>query len=221
MQDTAGNFQYKPERRKIMKKAAKIRLIILCSILGLILLLFAFLGGLYIYSEQVIFDHIDNTHVPYPSGLDISEDDYPVKYPWFGNPLMIYEGGGGIYVTIFEHGGEKNISVYNAVNDPLVLWVDFYLSNRYDRRFTLDYTLEQDNRTISVHLFGTAYDDDGSAVPLDQSFLFDIEDASPDKLPTWLNEDDMSDEYKEFVNYLFNHETAPVPDWVAEKYGDE
>ena len=196
-----------------MKKAAKIRLIILCSILGLILLFFAFLAGLYFYSNLVIFDHIDNT--------SISSEDYPVKYPWFGNPLMIYEGGGGIYAVIFEDGGLKNLSVYNAVNDPLILWIDFYLRERYDGRFTLDYTLEQDSKTISVHLFGTAYKEDGAAVPLDRSFIFDIENASPDNLPTWLNEDDMSDEYKEFVNYMFNYETVPMPDWIAEKYGEQ
>lgn len=204
-----------------MKKAAKVRLVILCSILGLILLFFASLGVLYLYSNLVVFGHIDETHASYFSGLEISEDDYPVRYPWFGNPLMIYEGGGGIYGTIFNNGGLKNIPVYNAVNDPMDLWINWYLSERYDRRFTLDYTLEQDSKTISVHIFGTAYEEDGTAVPLDQSFIFDIENASPDNLPTWLNEDDMSGEYKEFVNYLFNHETVPMPDWIAEKYGDE
>ena len=202
-----------------MNKAAKIRLIILCSILALILLFFAFLGGLYIYSNTVVFSHIDNT-APLPSAPDISADDYPVRYPWFGNPLMIHEDGGGIYTIVSNDGGLKNIPVYNAVNDPMVLWVDFYLNYRYDRRFTLDYTLEQNNSTITVHLTGTAYNADGSAVPLDQNFIFDIENASPDNLPKWLNEDNMTDEYKEFVNFMFNHETVPMPDWIEEKLAE-
>ena len=202
-----------------MNKAAKIRLIVLCSILGLILLFFAFLGGLYIYSNAVVFSHVDNT-ASAPSDPDIYDDRYPVRYPWFGNPLMIYEGGGGIYGIVFNDGGEKNIPVYNAVNDPMVLWVDFYLNYKYDRRFTLDYTVEQNSRTISVHLAGTAYETNGAAVPLDQSFIFDIENASPDNLPKWLNEDDMTDEYKEFVNFMFNHETVPMPDWLEEKLAE-
>lgn len=203
-----------------MKKAAKIRLIILCSILALILLFFAFLGGLYIYSNMVVFSHVDNT-ASLPSAPDISADDYPVRYPWFGNPLMIHKDGGGIYTIVFNDGGEKNIPVYNAVNDPMILWVDFYLNYRYDRRFTLDYTLEQTGKTISVRLTGTAYETDGAAVPLDQSFIFNIENASPENLPAWLNEDDMTDEYKEFVNYMFNHETAPMPAWFEEKAAEQ
>ena len=211
---------WKGERRNYMKKAAKIRLIILCSILGLILLFFAFLGGIYIYSEQVIFDHVDNPNFLGSYNPDIDLEDYPAKLPWFGNPLMIYEGGGGIYAIIFDNGGEKNIPVYMAVNDPMILW-GYYLGERYDRRFTLDYTLEQDSKSIVIYFTGTAYEKDGSAATLDRSFIFDIEGASPDNLPTWVNENDMPDEYKEFVNYVHNHETVPIPDWLEEKLAEE
>ena len=203
-----------------MKKTAKIRLTILCSILGLILLLFALLGALYLYADSVVFGHIDSSNVIVSEGLDVPYNEYPVRYPWFGNPLTINEGAAGI-VSPFAGGGVKNLSVYNAINDPIFLWINFYLSDRYDRRFTLDYTMEQDSKTISVRLVGTAYESDGSAVPLDQSFIFDIENASPDNLPAWLNEDDMSDEYKEYIYFLFNYETAPMPDWAAEKYAEE
>lgn len=199
-----------------MKKAAKIRLIILCSILILILLFFASLGAMYIYSDSVVFGHRDVSDVPIVSGIDTPVDDYPVNFPWFGNPLMLIGRTGTGFNIVFENGGSKNINVYMAVNDPIYMWIN-YLSHRYDRRFTLDYTMEQNNRSISVHLTGTAYEDDGTAVPLDQSFLFDIEKASPDNLPTWLNDDDLTDEYKEYLNYVFNYETVPKPAWLEEK----
>lgn len=200
-----------------MKKAAKIRLIILCSILGLILLFFASLGVLYIYADSVVFGHKDISSVPVLEGVKTPAEDYPVNYPWFGNPLMMLSGsdGGRIYNLVFERGGDKNIGVYTAVNDPIDMWID-YLSDRYERRFTLDYTMEQDSKSIAVHLTGTAYEEDGTAVPLDQSFLFDIENASPDNLPKWLNEDDLTDEYKEYLNFIFNYETVPMPAWMEE-----
>lgn len=200
-----------------MKKAAKIRLIILCSILGLILLFFASLGVMYIYAESVVIGHVDISSVPVLEGIETPAEDYPVNYPWFGNPLMMLGGSGGgrSYNLVFERGGDKNIGVYMAVNDPIDLWIN-YLSDRYERRFTLDYTMEQDSKSIAVHLTGTAYEEDGTAVPLDQSFLFDIENASPDNLPKWLNEDDLTDEYKEYLNFIFNYETVPMPAWLEE-----
>ena len=204
-----------------MNKAAKIRIIIEASILGLILLFFASLGLLYIYSDSVVFGHIDTSEVASAlSDIDTPAADYPVNYPWFGNPLMLLGHTGRGFGIIFSDGGEKNIGVYMAVNDPIVTWID-YLSLRYDRRITLDYTMEQNTRSISVRLTGAAEDVDGSTVPIDQSFMFNIENAAPDNLPTWLNEDDMPDEYKEYMNYVLNYETVPRPAWVEEKLSDQ
>lgn len=202
-----------------MKKAAKIRLIILCSILGLILLFFAALGVMYLYADSVVFGHIDTSTVSVFSGIDTPAEDYPVNYPWFGNPLMLIGRTGRGFAIIFDRGGEKNIYVYMAVNDPIDTWID-YLSHRYARRFTLDYTMEQNSKSISVHLTGTGYEDDGSTVPIDQSFLFDIENAAPDNLPTWLNEDDLTDEYKEYLNFLRNYETVPMPAWLEKRIAE-
>ncbi|MCH5199657.1 MAG: hypothetical protein J1F60_01765 [Oscillospiraceae bacterium] len=203
-----------------MKNAAKIRLIILCSILGLILLFFAFLGALYLYSNAVVFGHRDTSEVgSFLTDADALAADYPVNYPWFGNPLMLIGGTGRGFAIIFRDGGMKNIDVYMAVNDTIVTWID-YLSYRYDRRITLDYTMEQNSKTISVHFTGTA-EDNGSIVPIDRSFIYNIENASPDNLPKWLNEDDMTDEYKEYINYRFNYETAPMPAWLEEKLAEE
>ena len=202
-----------------MKKAAKIRLIILSSILGLILLLFATLGLFYLYADSVVFDHIDTSIVPVREGVDApSNDEYPVNYPWFGNPLMLLWESGRGFGLFFGHGGEKNLSVYMAVNDPIVMWID-YLSERYDRQFIVDYTLEQDSKSISVYFKGTAEDSDGSSIPLDQTFLLDIENASPDNLPTWLNEDELDEECREYWNFLLNYETVPMPEWLEEKLG--
>ena len=184
--------------------------IVLSILLALFLLIVAAAGALYLYAESVIFDHVDS-HNFFSS---------KVNYPWFGNPVMISEGNGGIYSGSIFGGGEKNIRVYNAVNDPIFDWI-YYLRERYDGSVTLDYTLEQDSKSISVYFTGTAYDNDGSAVPLDQSFLFDIENAAPDNLPRWLNEDDMTDEYKEFIHYVLNWETVPMPAWMEEKYGEK
>ena len=205
-----------------MKNAAKIRLIILCSILGLILLLFAVLGLLYLYADSVIFDHRDTSEVPVRVEIDApSNDEYPVNYPWFGNPLMIPSNESGrIFALILGHGGAKNLDVYDAVNDPIVMWID-YLGERYDRRFTVDYTMEQDSRSISVYFTGSAEDSDGNVIPLDQSFLFDVENASPDNLPKWINEDEQNEECKEYWNFLLNYETVPMPDWLEEKLAEE
>ena len=203
-----------------MKKAAKIRLIILSSLFGLLLLLFAVLGLLYLYADSVVFGHIDTSFVTAHIDIDISAADYPVNYPWFGNPMMMSSiASYRTYSAFLGSGGTKNIWVYMAVNDPIISWID-YLSDRYDGRFTVDYTMEQDSKSISVHLAGTAYDDEDDAVPLDQSFLFNIENASHENLPTWLNEDDLTDECKEYLNFWRNYETVPVPDWLEEKLSD-
>lgn len=183
--------------------------IVLSILLGLFLLIAATIGVTYLYAEAVIFDHVDS-HNFFGSN---------VNYPWFGNPTMITEGNGGIYGS-FLGGGDKNIRVYMAVNGPINDWI-YYLRERYDDPVTLNYTLEQDSKSISVYFTGTAYDNDGSAVPLDQSFLFDIENAAPDNLPRWLNEDDMTDEYKEFIHYALNWETVPMPAWMEEKRADQ
>lgn len=201
-----------------MKKAAKIRIIVLSTILGLILLLFATLGLFYLYADSVVFDHRDTSEVPIYEWIDApSNDEYPVNYPWFGNPLMIPSNEGGrIFALFFGHGGAKNLDVYMALNDPIVMWID-YLGERYDRRFTVDYTMEQDRKSISVHFVGTAEDSDGSIIPLNQSFLFDIENAGPANLPKWLNEDDQNEECKEYWYFLLNYKTAPMPAWLEEK----
>lgn len=203
-----------------MKKAAKTRLIILSSILGLILLLFATLGLFYLYADSVVFDHRDTSQVPIRVEIDApSNDEYPVNYPWFGNPLMLHWDSGRGFGLFFGHGGEKNIKVYMAVNDPIVMWID-YLGERYDRRFTVDYTMEQDSKSISIHFKGTAEDDDGSVIPLNQSFLFNIENASSVNLPKWLNQEEMDGECAEYWDFLLNYETVPMPAWLEEKLAD-
>ena len=201
-----------------MKKAAKIRLIILSSVLGLILLLFAAFGLLYLYADLVVFAHRDTSSFALREEVDAPpEGEYLVNYPWFGNPLMIPSNDEGrVFALTFGHGGAKNIWVYMAVNDPITMWIDF-LAERYDGRFTVDYTMEQDSKSISIHFTGTACDDEGSAVPLDRSFLFDIENASPENLPALLNEDEMDDECREYWDFMFNYETVPMPAWLEEK----
>ena len=202
-----------------MKKAIKIPLIILSVLLALFLIIAIAFGALYLYSDMVIFDHRDITDIPFYESIDVPSESYSVNYPWFGNPMMLSGGGGKTFTLTLGSGGEKNLRVYSAVNDPIYIWIH-YLGERYDGRVSLDYTMEQDSKTISVHLSGAADDDDGSSVPLEQSFIFNIENASPDNLPKWLNEDDLTDEYKEYLNYLLNYETVPMPDWLTEKLAE-
>ena len=204
-----------------MKKAMKIPVVILLVLLTVILLVVITVGALYLYSNLVVFDHRDTSEVPVRVEIDApSNDEYPVNYPWFGNPLMLYGGTGRDFALVFSNGGEKNIDVYMAVNDPITMWVN-YLGERYDRRFTLDYTMEQDSKNISVYFTGTAEDNDGSTIPLNQNFLFNIENASPDNLPTWLNEGEINNECMEYWDFLLNYETTPMPDWLEEKLSNQ
>lgn len=204
---------------KVARKPAKALIVTIIVITILILLTALTFGGIYLYSEAVIFDHRDcNTAYSFSEYVD----GYSIKYPRFGNPMMIGvdvdENGitGRIYSLTFGKGGLKNVPVYDAINSPLCIWVD-YLMIKYKNRVNLDYTLEQDSSTITVCLTGNAEDDEEQSVSLEQKFVFDIKDAGPDNLPDWVNQNEASAEFKEYWNYLNNTSSMAMPDWLAEQ----
>lgn len=167
--------------------------------------------GLYFYSEAVIFDHRDSSEVH--SAISPSEG-FSVKYPFFANPMALSVSDGRSYALALWNGGEKNIDVYEAVNAPIYIWVDC-LYNRYLGRVNLDYSLERDEKTITVSMSGNVYVGENS-IPVEQKFVFDIENADSDQLPKWINEEETDEEYREFFGFVTNPMVNPMPDWYGE-----
>ena len=208
---------------QIIRKPPKPLVITLIVLLSIVALAAAAYGGIYLYSEQVIFEHRDCSTAYAPVKYEYSEG-YSINYPFFANPLALSGCDGTSYALIFGSGGEKNIPVYNAVNDPIYTWVN-YLSSRYKRHVNLDYTMEQDSKAILVSLSGNVTDDEGKIIPLEQKFVFNIENASPENLPQWINKDEASADYKEYLDYLQSYprdpENTKIPDWLARQIAEQ
>lgn len=74
----------------------------------------------------------------------------------------------------------------------------------------------QDSKSINVLLEGNAVNDKGESVSLEKKFVFDIENASPDKLPIWVNENETVGEFKEYWDYIHTL-GSEMPEWLAER----
>lgn len=199
-----------------MKKTKKVLAITASVILSLALVSVIALAAYYLYAETVIFDHKNCSTVI--SDVDPAKENiegYSLNYPFFGNPTALNGTAGRTYSLTFFSGGEKNICIYDAVNDPIYIWVE-YLYNKYRGRVNLDYTLEQDSKTISVSMSGNLNDGE-KTVFVEQKFVFDIENAAPDHLPVWANGDEISDEFREYIDYVNNPCDDTVPDWVKQR----
>jgi hypothetical protein len=194
-----------------MNRTKRAPIIAISVILISALLVLSAFAGLYLYSEAVIFDHRDSSEVH--STISPAEG-FSVKYPFFANPMALSGSGGRSYTLTLLNGGEKNIEVYEAVNAPVYIWVD-YLYNRYRGRVNLDYSLEQDGKTITVSMSGNVYEGENS-IPVEQKFVFDIENADSDQLPKWINEEETDEEYREFFGFVTNPTVNPMPDWYGE-----
>ena len=194
-----------------MNKTKKTTVTVISVLLILVLLVLLIFVGLYLYSEAVIFDHRDSSEIH--SAVSPSEG-FSVKYPFFANPMALNGGDGRSYALTLWNGGEKNIDVYEAVNAPIYIWVD-YLYNRYLGRVNLDYSLERDEKNITVSMSGNVYEGEKS-IPIKQEFVFNIENAGSDKLPAWVNEDEINEEFREFRGYVTNPSINPMPDWYKE-----
>lgn len=194
-----------------MNRTKRAPIIAISVILISALLVLSAFTGLYLYSEAVIFDHRDSSEVH--STISPAEG-FSVKYPFFANPMALSGSDGRAYTLTLLNGGEKNIEVYEAVNAPVYIWVD-YLYNRYRGRVNLDYSLEQDGKTITVSMSGNVYEGENS-IPVEQKFVFDIENADSDQLPKWINEEETDEEYREFFGFVTNPTVNPMPDWYGE-----
>ncbi len=194
-----------------MNKTKRTALIVISVLLISALLVLSAFAGIYLYSEAVIFDHRDSSEVH--STISPAEG-FSVKYPFFANPMALSGSDGRSYTLTLLNGGEKNIEVYEAVNAPVYIWVD-YLYNRYRGRVNLDYSLELDGKTITVSMIGNVYEGENS-IPVEQKFVFDIENADSDQLPKWINEEETDEEYREFFGFVTNPTVNPMPDWYGE-----
>lgn len=194
-----------------MNRTKRAPIIAISVILISALLVLSAFAGIYLYSETIIFNRRDSSEVH--SAVPPVEG-FSVKYPFFANPMALSGSDGRAYTLTLPNGGEKNIDVYEAVNAPIYIWVD-YLYNRYLGRVNLDYSLERDEKNITVSMSGNVYEGEKS-IPIKQEFVFNIENAGSDKLPAWVNEDEINEEFREFRGYVTNPSINPMPDWYKE-----
>lgn len=182
-----------------MKKSVKILIIILSVILALVLI-FAIGYGIFCFQVgQLKFDHCDN--------LMGNPPEYSVTTPFFANSLMAHDGH---YELFILEPGAKNIPIYDAINSYMYDWLH-YVHIRYQQAKT-DYSLEQNDKIITVNLSGNAVDWEGNDTVVEDKLVFNIENASTDNLPKWVS-DESSYEFKEFITYCQNKDTMSPPKW--------
>lgn len=161
--------------------------------------------GLNNYSEyDIVFGYTDMLHASrvYPDAVFqgigseefeeyekmLDEHQFGGSYPVFGNP----KNPGPAYTD--TDAFRKTQHVYLALNDPLYLYVMGVL-REYIRSDTdcyrcnlvyMDYTVESDGKTLTVTYRNTGYPDglDGEPVEFGHTFIFDIENAGVNKMPT-------------------------------------
>lgn len=199
------------------KKSKKPLIITLSVILGIIFIFAAYLGICCIIADSLIYHYVDiNAETKYGTTYEVGGIiGKGLKYPFFGNPLTISEKSGKI-ITIFPfNAGEKNVPVYNAINDPIYIWID-YMKLRYKNNAAVDYTVETDNEQITVNFSGTLTED-GKTVPIEQKFAFGIENASPENLPVWLNREEVSEGFNEYLIYFLEDRTK-APEWFENEW---
>ena len=203
-------------------KKIKIPLIILSIILVLIIAITIASAIFYFNVDALRFDHVDTAGKCAANSYNLSEEEmkaqgYYIKTPFFGNSVMIGETGG--YNLYFMEPGVKNIPVYDAVNSPIDAWSS-YIVSRYNNQIKVDYDLIQDDKSITVTMNGFAVED-GKNIPINEKFVFNIENASPENLPQWVNENEIDADYKEFMDYLHNPDNAAMPDWISERRNEQ
>lgn len=161
--------------------------------------------GLNNYTEyDIVFGYTDAKHNlrAYPEGsyqgMDseefeeyekmLDEHQFGGSYPVFGNPQ---NPGPMKNDTDAYH---KTEHVYLALNDPLYLYVwgvvrDYIKSDTDPYRNNLvymDYDVESDGKTLTVTFNNIGYPDglDSEPVEFGHTFIFDIENASVNNMPT-------------------------------------
>lgn len=163
-----------------MKKTAKILLIALAAIVLIGAIAFVIL---YINVNAIRFDYVDG-------GFNRVGVNDKITIPFFGNKLMT--PAGNIYAPPLGLG-TKTIDVYMAVNSPISEYA-YWTANKYEKGIQIGYEVENDGKTLTVKLTGTG-DNGLEKVPIEKLFLFNIENASLDHLPTWVNRTEADNEY--------------------------
>lgn len=190
--------------------------IALLSILGGYVIVLAII---YFWGNAIIFDYVENENY-IVRDFDPRDEGYVCKYPFFANPLMMAEPtvnanaiGMTSMVLSFPTGvKDEKLYVYSAVNGPIDAWIHAVIV-KYHSRVNIDYTVENDGKTLTVTFSGTV-EQDGEKVPIEEKLIFDIENADADNLPKWVNEDEVCDEVKEWYKYLDDPTEENRPSWA-------
>lgn len=201
---------------KALKKPIKVSLIVLLIIITVATVGLGILGICYLNADALKFEHVDSSWL---IGLPIKEGS-SINYPHFGNLMTLgLDSNGkfaGTVAPFMGTGGRKNLVVYDAVNTVVFANVDYLARRECSEGINLDYTVKQDNKTITVNLNGTGTDSSGKNVSIDKALVFNIENASAENLPIWVNENEACEEFKEYWNYLNNTGTVDMPEWYSE-----
>lgn len=195
---------------------AEILLIAFLTILGGAAIVCAII---YFWGNAIIFDYVENERY-IVRDFDPRDEGYVCKYPFFANPLMCAEPT----VVANEHGlsfmilsypegiKDEKLKVYTAVNNPIDAWT-YVVTVKYHSRVNIDYTVENDGKTLTVTFSGTV-EQDGEKIPIEEKLIFDIENADVDNLPKWVNEDEVRDEVKEWYKYIDDPTEENRPSWA-------
>ena len=189
-----------------MKKAIKIPLIILSVLLSLVLLFVIGYGIFYMQVDAIRFDYT-NTMM----GGD-GTGNQTVVTPFFGNSLMLNEGG--FYKVYRLEPGIKNLPIYDAINGYMSNW-SLYITTKY-QKVDIDYTVDRDGDIITINLNGSGSNDGEQAATIEEKFVFDVSDASPENLPKLTNEDEINKEFVELDAYFRNPREVPRPEGLSD-----
>lgn len=174
---------------KAIKKPVKIILIVLASLVVLMTLGYAIL---YLNVNAVRFDYVSDS-IYSGANVDINElqsSGYSIEFPFFANKMLL--SNGALYTLPFGIRN-NNLKVYSSINNPIKDWAAM-TAHKYDNRVHIGYEVENDGKTLSVKLKGTAENGE-ETVPVEKLFVFNIENASPDNLPAWTNYTETDNEF--------------------------
>ena len=165
---------------------------ILIAVLAVVLLLGGVFGYFYITMTEIRFDYVNSKTSAANTEEEVllSQQGYGVDYPFFGNSSTLGEGGYyNIYVGPIGDATQRNIDVYGVVNGKMHDYA-YELLNLYRNYVETSYTVENDTKTLKITFTGKGYPDgfDGESVPLNKTFVFNIENASRENLPTLISE---------------------------------
>lgn len=168
------------------KRSTRIVLFVLAAIIVLCATGFMLF---YFHASAIRFDYCDsNLQIvsdDYEQDEWLSENGYNMIFPFFGNSVNLGEYGQS---KSYPFGiGEANEPVYSAVNGPIYEYA-MQMVYDYENRVKINYTVTETDGRLRVVLSGKAYPEsiDGDAVDIEKTFVFDVENASLEKLPVLL-----------------------------------